>query len=263
MRRLGVGTLVAQQLEAARAAKDWLRQDMLPGDWVAVVGYDAKLSVYQDFTQDSRALERAVETALKGKDPGTEWPSRRADLLDPRPALTDDLPVGKALGKATRNRYDALRILAEATQDILGRKNLLLFSIGFGELDPVAGGQVVAKPDDRYYWGLREALNDSNVAVYPIDLTPAETDHLQSNFLQQLAADTGGRYWEHFVNFRTPMNEIGDETNGYYLLSYQTEHPAGETGYRAVKVRLENPRLQVRARQGYLYGTEEDPRTSG
>ena len=99
-----------------------------------------------------------------------------------------------------------------------------------------------------------EALNDHNVAVYPIDIMPREFEHAQASFLGQLANETGGRYYENFVNFITPIKEIADEANGYYLLSYLAEHPSGEVGYREVEVRTRNPELQVKARKGYRFG---------
>ena len=55
-------------------------------------------------------------------------------------------------------------------------------------------------------------------------------------------------------NFITPLRRIADESNGYYLLSYLAQHPAGEVGYRKVKVTTRNPEFRVRARKGYRYG---------
>ena len=247
--------LLRQQFEASRHSQRWVREEMLPGDWVAVVSYDFKLKVHQDFTQDRTLLEQAIQNAAKGKDPGNVWKSRRAGVPEGQPTLLSYLPEGKALRKETTRIYDAMRLLAEASRDILGRKNLLLFSFGFGEVERIAGGQFTTQGDERFYPDLEQSLNDNNVAVYPIDLTPSEFEHIQSHFLTQLAEDTGGYYYENFVNFLTPMQQIADESNGYYLLSYQTEHPSGESGYRTVEVRTRNPEFKVRTRRGYLYGS--------
>ena len=66
--------------------------------------------------------------------------------------------------------------------------------------------------------------------------------------------DTGGRYYYTFVNFVTPLEQMSDDTNGYYLFSYSGGHPAGESGYQKVEVRTVNPEFRVRARRGYVYG---------
>ncbi|MBV8199017.1 MAG: hypothetical protein JOZ15_00180, partial [Acidobacteria bacterium] len=42
--------LLTQQVESGRRAKEWVEREVLPNDWVAVVSYDYKLKVHQDFT---------------------------------------------------------------------------------------------------------------------------------------------------------------------------------------------------------------------
>ena len=104
-----------------------------------------------------------------------------------------------------------------------------------------------------------EALNDSNVAVYSISWiknlaqeSPAES--VLNNSLSLLAADTGGQYFANFVNFKEPLQKVNEDNNGYYLLSYDAEYPAGKSGFRQVGVRVDNPGFTVRARKGYSYG---------
>lgn len=262
-RRLGDprNVLWRQQMDAARKAERWIESEMLGGDWVAVASYDVKLQVHSDFTQDRGHLVEAIDRVVQGEDPDNEWRSRRPETPDNVPSLLAGLPEGNALRDETTRIYDGIRLLAEATQPILGRTNLMLFSIGFGDVRNAAGsggfveGSLVSRPDERFYPEMIEALNANNVAVYPIDLTPSTFDHAQRDFLQVLATDTGGTYYFNFTNFLTPMREIADEANGYYLLSFEAEHAAGETGYREVEVRTRNPDFEVQARRGYRYGT--------
>ncbi len=246
--------LVRQHLEATRRAREWVAKDMLPGDWVAVVSYDYKLKVHLDFTQSRSAIEQAIQQAARSRDPQNQWESRREEVEEGRPTLLASLPSGDALRDQTTRIYDALRLLAESTRGIVGRKSMLLFTLGFGEVR--RGGAFGAEPDSRYYPQLRQALNDNNVAIYPINLLHESAGfNLQGHFLNQLASDTGGSYYESFVNFITPIRKIADENNGYYLLSYQAEHPSGESGYREVAVRTKNPELEVRTRTGYRFGS--------
>ena len=251
--------LFRRQMRASKHAQRWVQEEMLQGDWVAVMSYDVKLKIQTDFTQDRERLHEAIRRASLGKDPNNQWASRRPDPADETPSLLAHLPEGKELRDASKHLYDGLSLAAEATRDIHGRKTMMLFTVGFGEVRNnvgigVATGTGTSRPDDRYYPKLKASLNDNNVAVYPIDLTPSEWDHSQRDFLNVLAVDTGGLYLFNFVSFMTPMRRIADEANGYYLLSYQAEHPSGESGYRNLTIKARNPEFKVRARTGYRFG---------
>jgi len=242
--------LLSQQLEAGRRARAWMERELLPSDWVAVVSYDARLKVQQDFTRDRKALAAAVSDAMKGKDRESNYPSR----IDPKKevSLVAGLPMGtEALRNRTHSIYDALQVIADAAGKIRGRKNLLLFTRGLpGQPDTFA--QFL--PDSRYFDPTVHALNDNNVAAYAIDLTPAGTEHSLSNTLNRLADDTGGRYFYNITNFATPLKQVSQENNGYYLLSYASEQPAGKSGFQEVQVKTTNPEFRVKARRGYEYG---------
>lgn len=241
-----VPLLLSKQMEANQRARDWVGELGLH-DWVAVAGFDYKLKVYQDFTTDKAALVRAIGEAMKGKD-REDWPSRQQEAKGP--SILDDLPRGKELRDETTHIYDALKVLAETTGDIRGRKNLLLFTPGFGVLRT---GQL--RPDLRYYPDMNEALNDNNVAVYPIDLVPEGARPALNETLNQIAEDTGGQYLFSFTNFITPLRQIAEENGGYYLLSYRSEHPAAKSGFQKVEVDTANPQFRIRTREGYTYGS--------
>ena len=243
--------LVKQSLDAARRAKEWVNEELLPNDWVAVASYDFKLKLQSDFSRDRKALTQAIEGAIRGKDSGKTWPSRtEAAEAAAGPSLAAHLPAGDELRKESLRIYDAIELLAGAAGTIRGRKNLLLFTTGFGQINSV--GQYLEDP--RYYPPMMEALNDNNVAAYTIDLTPNTVSHVMSDAMNQLAEETGGEYYFNFVNFLTPLTQIADENNGYYLLAYQSQHPRGESGYQKVRVRTANPQFQVKTREGYVYG---------
>jgi len=241
--------LLQQQVLAGRRSRDWLEEEMGPSDWVAVVGYDVKLKIHQDFTQDRGRLLTAVDEAVRGVDPERDGRYRsEASHLDA--SLLRRLPSGIDLRRKTTRIYDAMRLVAEASGHIVGRKNLLLYSIGFGDISRDG----IARPDRRYYPDLEQALNANNVAVYPLDLTPRNADHLQSSFLNKIADDSGGAYYQFFTDYRTPLRRIASEATGYYLLSFEAEHPTGESGYRKVKVKTTDKQFTARAQKGYRYG---------
>ncbi|HET9768857.1 MAG TPA: VWA domain-containing protein [Thermoanaerobaculia bacterium] len=239
--------VLARALDASRRAKDWVRT-LGPNDYVAVASWEHSLIVEQDFTRDRKAMLRAIDEAVTGADPRGNWPSR----LPPEegPSLLRHLPKGNAVRDTTPTIYEALQVLAKASSHVVGRKNLVLFSSGFGEVDSYNQ----FRPDPRYDMPTVQVLNDSNVAVYAVDVLDPNTESPLGSSLSLLTTETGGRYFQNVVNFVTPLSQIASETTGYYLLSYRATHPRGESGYQEVKVSLANPGLRVKAREGYKYG---------
>ena len=243
--------LLTQQMEAAKRARGWVDGELLPNDWVAVASYDTRLKVQQDFTRDRQALIEAIGAAQKGKDRETNYPSRVDTSKGP--SLLAGLPKGTELRDRTSNIYEAMQQIARSAGNIRGRKNLLLFTYGLpGRVEPF--GNFV--PDDRYFKPTIRALNDNNVAAYTLDLTPPATEHILSDALNHLSDETGGRYFFNVTNFSTPLDQVSKENSGYYLLSYQSDQPAGKSGFQEVEVKTTNPEFRVRARKGYDYGRD-------
>lgn len=248
-------SITSNVLDALRWARIWVEEETLAYDYVAVLSYDVKLKIHQDFTLDRRALVDALESVAKMRNPDNTWPSRTDEHEGP--SLRKNLPQGKELSRQTRRRiYSGLQLTADAAGYITGRKNLMLFSFGFGDQNDFG----TFYPDPRYYPPMMQALNDNNVAVYSIswfknlgDQTSAGQDQIE-NVLSQLSADTDGTFYFNFVNFQTPLVSVVDDNNGYYLLSYSAEHESGQSGYQQVEVTTRNPEFRVRGRKGYLYG---------
>ncbi len=237
------GDLMRQQMRAGIESRRWLEEEMLPSDWVAVVSYGhGKLRVHHDFTQDRQALARAFKAGAIGKKPA---PARGREL-----SIFRRLPAGDELRERTSNVYQALGLVAEACGYVVGRKNLLMFTVGFGRERRFGD----AEADPEYYPQLETALNDHNVAVYPIDTSPAGRGTRQTDFMTRLAEDTGGAYHEDFYGFIHPLRDVGGDNYAYYVLSYQSAHPAGEIGYQRVEVKARDESVQVRTRKGYRYG---------
>jgi len=219
-----------------------------------------RLKVMSDFTRDREALLEAVSRAAASRKEPERGPGRSEEPLRPAdsPSLLLNLPAGGDLARETRVFEEALGWVGRAAEGIVGRKNLLLFSVGFGDSD--LGGMWI--PDTRYYPEMERSLNDGNVAVYAIDLVGSRRVGPAtgiSSSLSSIADDTAGRYFESFTTFGAPMRELAEETAGYYLLAYRSEYPAGTSGYRDVKVRTADKKLDVRARRGYRYGDAQRP----
>ncbi|HVS65513.1 MAG TPA: VWA domain-containing protein [Thermoanaerobaculia bacterium] len=248
--------LTAAQMETGRWAKRWIDQ-LLPNDQVAVMGYDVRLKLYQDFTRDKAAIVQAIEDASLGKKEPDRWKTVSDPELDPdSPSLAVNLPTGKTLARQSRKLQQALELVGEAAEGIVGRKNLLLFSVGFGDIDDFG----LYTPDPRYYPQMKQALNNGNVAVYAIDTVgsrrgnPGARDINDS--LSAIANDTDGHYYSTFINALTPLEQVAEDNIGYYLLSYRAEYETGTSGYREVEVDTQDSSFRVRARKGYKYGAD-------
>jgi VWFA-related protein len=237
----------SRELDAARRAREWVRA-LGPNDYLAVASFDTSLAVETDFTRDRKAMQKAIDEATTGKGGSGNWPSRMPP--EGELSLLRNLPKGNAVRDQTPTVYEALQVLAKASSHLVGRKNLVLFSTGFGRMNSFAQFE----PDPRYDTPTLQALNDANVAVYAVDLHETDAESPLSSALTLMSSQTGGRYFQNIVNFTTPLEQIAGETTGYYLLAYSATHKRGETGYQKVDVAVVNPGFKVKAREGYLYG---------
>lgn len=243
-------SLLDRQLKAGRQLTRWLVEETQPADQVAVVSYRSRLKVHQDFTTDREALIEAVDAAVHGRDPEKIPPSRRRQV-ESGPAALSALPAGGKLRQASKDIYRALRLIAEAVSGVPGRKNLIFLGRGFGDISSFGSYRAEhPKLDPTLH-----ALNDANVAVYTLDVTPVGVDYSLQISLRDLAAATGGRFYYDRGNFSASLKEISDLTSGYYLLSYPSRRPADASGYQRVRVGTRNPEFRIQARDGYLFGT--------
>jgi VWFA-related protein len=258
--RLEAPFLVGPQMDNARWLKRWIEEELQPNDQVAVFAYQARLKFYLDFSRDRDEILAAVQAAAQGKRDLDRWVTRSAPEFDPNsPSLGVNLPTGKELARRSRKLQEGLELLGEVAEGVAGRKNLIMFSLGFGEI-----GQLGSyTPDARYYPQMREALNAGNVAVYTIDTMGSRRRAIASGSLNDslslISNDTGGHYYANFTNVMTPMRQVAGENQGYYLLSFRSEYEAGTGGYRSIKVKVPEGKYKVRSRTGFRYGESSGP----
>ncbi len=264
--RFQLPALTGPQMDNARWLRRWVEQELQPNDQVAVFAYQARLKFYLDFSRDRDAILAAVDAAASGKKDLDRWLTRSAPEFDPNsPSLGVNLPNGKEMARRSRKLQQALELLGEAAEGIAGRKNLVMFSLGFGEIGQF--GRYT--PDARYYPPMREALNAGNVAVYSID-TMGNRRGVLNDSLSLLSSETGGHYYSNFTNVMTPMRQVSEENQGYYLVSFRSEYEAGTEGYRGIKVRIRDReedsdervrrrKYKVRSRTGFRFGEASGP----
>ncbi len=258
--RLEAPFLLGPQMDNARWLRRWIEEELQPNDQVAVFAYQTRLKFYLDFSRDRDEILAAVQAASQGKRDLDRWVTRSAPEFDPNsPSLGVNLPTGKELARRSRKLQEGLELLGEVAEGVAGRKNLIMFSLGFGEI-----GQFGSyTPDARYYPQMREALNAGNVAVYTIDTMGSRRRAIASGSLNDslslISNDTGGHYYANFTNIMTPMRQVAGENQGYYLLSFRSEYEAGTGGYRNIKVKVREGKYRVRSRTGFRYGESSGP----
>ena len=134
----------------------------------------------------------------------------------------------------------------------------------------------LASIDDERF--LRDIINDANrtnATFYPIDprgLVALETGgasaisldadqklrrtHVES--IRTLADGTDGIAVVDTNDLDKGLRKISDDLTSYYLLGYYSSNPKLDGGYRALKVKVTRPGVNVRARRGYRAASAEE-----
>ena len=195
---------------------------------MAVLAYDSRLKPVLDFSSDRKQLDEAIRRALMERSATGRSEGRQ----DACPSLLQHLPRGTDLRDRTTTIAGGLATLAQAADRIEGRKHLLLFSLGVG-LN--AGRGSVPGSVDTLSW--TQALNAARVTAYTMDLTPPQVAHSMQVALQELARQTGGRYFGRSIAFSVPLQAIDAQLAGSYRIAFRSRRAAGAVGYRTIEVR--------------------------
>jgi VWFA-related protein len=104
----------------------------------------------------------------------------------------------------------------------------------------------------------------ANVNIYTFDacglrvdkvpmgpIVPTCVPSLEVDYVQNIAAATGGRAVVNTGDFEPGLNQVFIENGSYYLLGYQSTNPAHDGKTRRIDVRVNRPGVTVRTRNGY------------
>ena len=121
------GALFFNRLSQARqAVKTFIRNDMKPTDFAAIVADDVRLKIYSDFTNDKQQLERAVDASASwglGLSKSNAAPDAPSLLRNASTEIIDQ----------TGTVYEALGLIGEQLRPIHAKKDIVLFSVGIVE----------------------------------------------------------------------------------------------------------------------------------
>jgi VWFA-related protein len=185
-----LGLSFESMTQVRRAVKNFVDQQMQPGDLVAIVRTGAGMGALEQFTSNKRQLYAAIEgvryngVARQGIQDLTADPERRAEerLNEFRESI---LSVG-TLG--------AIEFVVNGLSELPGRKSVILFSDGMRLMTTEGGPIKMVGSNQRVLDSLRrltDLCNRSSVVIYTID--PRGVASLGLTAADQLSSSPGGQ----------------------------------------------------------------------
>jgi VWFA-related protein len=228
-------------------------QTLKKDDWIAMISYDLKAHILEDFTQDKRAIMGAVGS----------------------------LQPGMAMSQET-NLFDSLYDTIDRLENIEGRKYIILISSGRDSFSKHTLDQT-----------LKKVQASKDIAIYTVSTGKALVNYAETHGLMRylcpitefscnmtfLQADnqmktfskmTGGKWYEPIFDgqLREIFGDIGQTIRNQYAISYHPTNHAQDGSFRKIKVELVDPetgkslkmkdekngkeiKYQIVAREGY------------
>ena len=236
------------------------------GEIPAMEGYDAEARVAAADQSTSFNLTRGTEDTLE---------DQLRDFVTRGDAITGGFQQQAAIETTLRSLLD----IANYVSGIPGRKSLIWatgsFPFTIDSPSSVPGGWL-----SMLYERTMTALNDAQVAVYPVDirglvstspmgdvsykgghsggqmLTAAVgRSWLQTSTIDTLrdfAEMTGGKAFYNTNDLAGSFRKAVDDASSYYLLGYYLDTHNNKAGWRQLKVKVNAPHAEVRARTGFF-----------
>jgi len=226
-------------------------QTLKKDDWIAMISFDLKPHLLQDFTQDKGALVGAIRS----------------------------LQPGMAMSQET-NVFDALYDTLDRLENVEGRKYIILVTSGRDSFSKHTLDQTLKKV---------QASHD--IAIYVISTGQALRNYAEShgflgylcsvnelacnmtflqadNQMKTIAKMTGGKFYAPLfeASFKDAVLDIGQTIRNQYAISYHPTNTAQDGTFRKIKVELvdesgkplkmkdqkgKDVKYQIVAREGY------------
>jgi len=283
-----LNTSWADQHYARDALVKFLGQ-LQPQDRVALFALGKRsLTLLHDYTADASSLLTRIR-ALKGEipgdldastlDPDTQQELRDLNLgglADANEREADFFTAGRIV-----NTLDAMESIAQHLSGLPGRKSVIWLSggfpltIGFDEI-PASGSTRDQRTFTREMDSAVRALNNSGIAVYPVDarglmvmpgfsastrgsarIGPGAMPRLGAvtaniDAMREIADRTGGRAAYNTNDLARAIRRAIDDGRVTYTLGYYSTDDAQDGKFRDIKVSVDRPHVDVRSRKGYF-----------
>ena len=255
-------TAINDQKEAIKQLVNYLRT-IREGDRVAPFVLGSQLRVFQDFTGDPNTLVRAAARIRDLDQAGVEVTSmdQLATLMS-----TDATPMFDFAGAMTMSSTvvratataDAFEAIARHMSGLPGRKNLVWLSAGF-PFKPIVRQRtlgVQAQPavenandfSDQLKRA-EKALNDANVAVYPVDYQGLNGNYPE--VMMRLADATGGNVSYHTNDLTSAVTTAIADSDVSYTLGFYSSDKREDGKLHDIKVKVDHKDVELHYRSGY------------
>jgi VWFA-related protein len=263
---------LSDQLRALAAAERFIRTQISPADFVAIMRYSgASVDVLQDFTDNRDRLLSILQTMVVGEDEGLDESTQDASSPDVGAAFGQDDSEFNIFN--TDRQLSALQTAARMLGGLSEKKSLIYFASGlrlnglnnqaqlhatintairagvsFWAVD--ARGLVASAP-----LGDATQASPGNVGMYSGTAALANT----TNFLQSqdtlyaLATDTGGKALLDNNDLAKGILDAQQAVSSYYIVGYYTSNAAHDGKFRRIKISVNSERAaNLDYRQGYF-----------
>jgi VWFA-related protein len=271
-------------------------QSIKPEDHIGIYRLANGLKVLHSYTTDSSDL-----IAMLGKYRGAEIPDLSKTTpsdLDTQLVTIDRWFAGAGASGAERDFYTvdrvkgtlkAIQFIANSLIDVPGRKNLIWVSGGF----PLDINMLNMRDPSRLQVSFAaeidecvRAVNNANLAIYPVDSRGLMTDHrfdaerqkvdLRANnappvgvrnqqTMEELASRTGGRAYYNTNDLKKAITDAIDDARVVYTLGFYPSDETFDGKFHKLEVKVpETGGLNLRYRKGYFDSPEAptDPKSA-
>lgn len=251
------------QKDAIKELVNYLRT-VRKQDRIALYLLGNQLSVIQDFTGDPDRLLRAATRikALDGMGVEVRTAQELMDLLaDPLgmigPQLPNAIVTASAISQATVTA-DAFESIAHHLSGLPGRKNLIWMSGGFPfspeVAAPVVGSTRYLVRDTPIFFDSQlnrasRALNNANVALYPVDVRALNGTYPE--VMLRLANATGGRASYYSNDLQGAVRGAVSDGEVSYTLGFYSTADSSDRTFHNLSVKVAHKDVDVRHRAGY------------
>src|SRR5262249_23439180 len=230
-----------------------------PDDRVMVVSFDSDVYIDSEFTSDREQLRQAIRRTRTG------FSTRLYDAVD----LVITERLGKIQGRKAvvlfTDGVDTASNLASAASTIgrVEESGVLVYPIQYDTEGYQAGGRGPGRtappifrpsPFPRFPRGRRGRWPFGPFVSWQFPRGGRHEDYVRAaQYLRDLAERSGARLYRADTtgNLKKAFSQIAEELRHQYALSYYPTNTARDGSYRRIRVRVEQPNLVVRAREGY------------
>jgi len=245
-------------LQSKKAALHFMDTQVQPTDEIGILSYQVRigLKMHEYLSPDHKKIRKAIEK-LKGI-PGTgsegqmTGPVGEEDISGILAGLGWSPPSPEA-DEATMMRLNYVAIMTELAKTlryIPGHKNIVFFSAGYARSTLALDIMFQKNFED-----MCKQFGSSSCPVYTVNAMGSRSrfmspDERGDQSLQNLAAFSGGQYFEDVAKVEKIETGIQNATGNYYVLGYSIDEK-WDGQFHEIKVTVKREGCNVSAQSGY------------